>query len=59
MACSRRHGLFFQEECLEIFVPEKTEEEGRPHAARLDKVVAIMLQSIPLGLTSAASTPLD
>ena len=37
----------------EIFVPEITEEEGRPHAARLDNVVAIMLQSVPLGKTSA------
>ena len=53
MVHPRRHGLYFQDERLEIFVPGITEEEGRPHAARLDKVVAIMLQSVPLGLTSA------
>ncbi len=54
-----RHGLYFQEERLEIFVAGKTEEEGQPHAARLDKVVAIMLQSVLLGLTSTAYTPLE
>ncbi len=53
MVHPRRHGLYFQGERLDIFVPGITEEEGRPHAARLDKVVAIMLQSVPLGLTSA------
>ncbi len=53
MVHPRRHGLYFQDEHLEIFVPVITEEEGRPHAARLDKVVAIMWQSVPLGLTSA------
>ncbi len=53
MVHPRRHGLYFQDERLEIFVPGITKEEGRKHAARLDKVVAIMLQSVPLGLTSA------
>ncbi len=43
MVHPRRHGLYFQDERLEIFVPGITEEEGRPYAARLDKVVAIML----------------
>ncbi len=53
----RRHGLYFQDERLEIFVPGITEEEGRPHAARLDKVVVIMLQSVPLGLTYTVCIP--
>ncbi len=48
MVHPRRHGLYLQDERLEIFVPGITEEEGGPHAARLDKVVAIMLQSVPL-----------
>jgi hypothetical protein len=43
MVYPRRHALYFQDERLEIFVPGITEEEGRPHTARLDKVVAIML----------------
>ncbi len=57
MVHPRRHGLYFQDERLEFFVPGKTEEEGRPHAARLNKVVAIMLQSLPLGLKSAVHIP--
>ncbi len=57
MVHPRRHGLYFQDERLEIFVPGITEEERRPHAARFDKVVAIMLQSVPLGLTSAVCIP--
>ncbi len=57
MVHPRRHGLYFQDERLEIFVPGIIEEEGRPHAARSDKVVAIMLQSVPLGLTSAVYIP--
>jgi hypothetical protein len=55
----RRHGLYFQDERLEIFVHGITEEEGRPQAARLDKVVAILLQSVPLGLTTAEPTTME
>ncbi len=54
-----RHGFYFQDERLEIFVPGITKEEGWPHAARLDKVVAIMMQSITLGLKSTACNPLE
>ncbi len=57
MVYPRRHGLYFQDERLETFVPGITEEEGRPHAARLDKVVDIIMQSVPLGLKSTVCNP--
>ncbi len=57
MVHPRRHGFYFQDERLEIFVPGITEEEGWPHSACLDKVVAIMMQSVPLGLTSTVCIP--
>ena len=45
----RRHGLYFQDENLEVFVSGLQGEDKRP-SARLDKVVAIRLQEVPIGL---------
>ena len=46
----RRHGLYFQDENLEVFVSGLQGEDKRP-SARLDKVVAIRLQEVPIGIT--------
>ena len=46
----RRHGLYFQDENVEVFIPGISEEGSRTQVARLDKVVTIRLQSVPMGL---------
>ncbi len=45
----RSHGLYFQDENLEVFVTGLQGEDKRP-SALLDKVVAIRLQEVPIGL---------
>ncbi len=45
----RRHVLYFQYENFEVFVSGLQGEDKRP-SARLDKVVAIRLQEVPIGL---------
>ena len=51
----RRHGLYFQDENVEVFIPGISEEGSRTQVARLDKVVAIRLQSVPMGLLDSKS----
>ncbi len=52
----RRHGLYFQDKNLEIFESGHQGEDKRP-SARLDKVDAIHLQEVPIGIIP--SDPLD
>ena len=52
----RRHGLYFQDENVEVFIPGISEEGNRTQVARLDKVVAIRLQSVPMGLLDSKSS---
>ena len=52
----RRHGLNFQDENVEVFIPGISEEGNRTQVARLDKVVAIRLQSVPMGLLDSKSS---
>ena len=49
MVHPRRHGLFFQDESIEAFVPGITVDHARP-PTRLDKVVAVRLDTVPMGI---------
>jgi hypothetical protein len=48
MVHPRRHGLYFQDENIQVFIPG-IEKEEKEFTTRLDKVVAMKLEAVPVG----------
>ena len=50
MVHPRRHGLYFQDENIQVFIPG-IEKEEKEFTTRLDKVVAMKLEAVPVGFS--------
>ena len=50
MVHPRRHGLYFQDENIQVFIPG-IEKEEKEFTTRMDKVVAMKLEAVPVGFS--------